>query len=65
MAKRKDISLRKDFDAHSSVSKVEVFKLDEPRDNKLYTEIINNEEYLVYKEEFSYDRLGSPVITIW
>ena len=47
--------------------KVEVFHLDDPMSKISYEKILNSEDCVVVKEEFSYSgrEKTNPIITVW
>jgi hypothetical protein len=44
---------------------VRKFMLDDDSDREAYEAIINDPECLVYNENFTYDKAGRAIITIW
>ena len=56
------MSMRVRYDATKRVRK---FILDDEEDRNKYERIINNSKYTIVKEEFTYDKMGRALITIW
>jgi len=44
-------------------AKVETYRLGDSGDKVLYENILNN--FNILKEEFIYDKQGSPIVTVW
>tara|TARA_Y100001938_G_C8093130_1_gene436336 strand:- start:3709 stop:3900 length:192 start_codon:yes stop_codon:yes gene_type:complete len=44
---------------------VNVFHLAKEEDKAQYEEIINGENMIITREQFTYDRSGKPIITVW
>lgn len=44
---------------------VRKFTLDYEDEREEYENVVNNEDYIVYKENFTYDKAGRAIITIW
>ena len=44
---------------------VNVFHLAKEEDKSQYEELINDENIVITREEFTYDRSGKPIMTIW
>lgn len=56
------MTMRVRYDATKRVRK---FILDDDEDRNKYESIINNPKYTIVKEEFTYDKMGRALITIW
>ena len=47
------------------ILKVKKFRLDLPDEREVYENILNDSDCFITRDEFSYDKTGRPVITIW
>lgn len=50
---------------YDATKRVRKFILDDDEDRNKYESIINNPKYTIVKEEFTYDKMGRALITIW
>lgn len=41
------------------------FILDDPEDRERYEDILNDPTFTIIKSEFTYDKMGRAIITIW
>lgn len=49
----------------ATLRKVEVYELNEVRDKQAYTNLLNNTNVTIIKEEFAYMKDSTPKITVW
>ncbi|MCX8057782.1 MAG: hypothetical protein N3A58_00005 [Spirochaetes bacterium] len=48
-----------------TIKRVKKFVLDNPEEKDEYELILNSENLTIIKEQFSYDKSGRAIITIW